>query len=736
MNNYRKDLDYALAFTEAYRSEKDKVLREAKCLAMQIPYVLQPIGEDDLVVGLMRHGCVGFSPQWGGIYTYYFHEDMVLEAVKALGNELDSEYLEAVREMQDFWGEERTEVKLRKRYKEKYPEKIDSNFFFNASRVAGLNVDLDMLLTLGLGGLKERNQRYRGENGNSSFYDAMDITVDLLSAACIHYADEASTISKVSKGKRSLELSEISANLLKIAKAPPESFKEALQLLWIYAVCSDLMNYGRMDNYLGEFYVRDIDSGKLTEDEAVELLSSLYRNIIKIGKIHDSRILIGGEGRKNPDAADRLALVLIKVSRKVVDVVPQLTLRYYSSMNEELMEETIKNIAKGAVYPIVYSDEVTLPAIQKMYKIDRDMACRWVPFGCGEYVLEGYGVATPNSIITLPLGLDLILHKGVDSYRNVKVFDDMQDPVDFKTFEDLFSAYDRLMRYACKRMVYHDELNYAVAGEESGYLMASLLIHDCVEKGTGMFSGGVRFLAATSEVFGLITCADSFTAIKKCVYEEELFTLAELIAMLDANFEGYTRERNLLLNAPKYGNDDDEADAMVTRVFSHIADVHENAAVNSSLDLYKICSVNNSGSTERGAETAATPCGRLRGSALSNGNSPSINAEKNGLTATLNSMSKMDNDRHVGVVHNLRFDRDLLVQNKEKVLFTLKTFLSHNGSQANLSSVGRHDLEQALINPEQYKNLIVRIGGFSARFVELDPCLQKELVERSTYALG
>ncbi|MDR1542494.1 MAG: hypothetical protein LBU32_31855 [Clostridiales bacterium] len=736
MNIYQKNLEYALAFTDAYRSEADKASREAKCLAMQIPYVLQPIGKEDLVVGLMKHGYVGFSPQWGGTYTWYFHEEDVRRALNALEGEADAEYREKVNEMCIFWQEEQTQSKVRKRYHEKYPEKINSLFFYNVCRVAGLNVDLGLLLRLGLDGLRERNRHFRSRNGDSAFYDALDTAVDLLSGACIRYADEADALCGAARGTRASELREISGNLRRIATQPPGSFKEALQLLWIYAVCTDLMNYGRMDNYLGEFYARDIDSGRLSEDEAIRWLSSLYRNIIKIGKIHDSRIIIGGEGRRNTEAADRLALTLIQVSRQVADVVPQLTLRYYKGMDERLLRETMRNIAGGAVYPIVYSDEATLPAIEHMYRVGRDMACNWVPFGCGEYVMEGYGVATPNSIITLPLGLDLVLHGGVDSFYNVQVFEDMEDPVDFETFEDLFAAYDRLMRYACERMAYHDELNYKIAGEEACYLLASLLLHDSVERGVGMFNGGVRFLASTSEVFGLITCADSLTAIKKYVYDDKLFTLKELIAMLDANFKGFTRERNLLLNAPKYGNDDDEADAMAVRVFTHIAGTHESAAADGGLYLYKMCSVNNSGSTEFGLHTAATPCGRLRGTALSNGNSPSIGADKHGLTAALNSMAKMDNRRHVGVVHNLRFNRDLLVHNQEKILQTLETFFDNNGSQANLSAVGKDDLEQALLRPELYKNLIVRIGGFSARFVELNPALQKELVERTTYEAG
>lgn len=728
----KKDLDYALRFTETYRSQKNIAWREVACLAMQVPYVLEPMGVDDLIVGSMRHGFVGFSPQYGGTYTYYCHIDRIREALEQVRGIAGDAYAAAVEEMCAFWEREQTQAKTQRRLEERYPGK-KARFYFSVWRVAGLNVDLDLLLRLGLDGLKQRTATYRRQNGKSSFYDAADAAVDILSSACLRYAREAAHLRSAASGARRDELGEIAAACEKIARGRPETFKEALQLLWIYAVCSDLMNYGRMDNYLGELYASDIDEGRLTEDEAVRWLSSLYRNIARVGKVHDSRIIIGGLGRRNPEAADRLAYALIRTSREVRDVVPQLTLRYYKGMDMGLVDETLRNIASGAVYPIVYSDDVIVPAVGAIYGVDRAMACNWVPLGCGEYVMEGWGVASPNSILTVSWALDLVLHKGVNSFTGEPEMEDMRDPAQFETFEDLIQELERILRIACEQMVYGDELNYRIAGEEACWLFASMLTHDCIEKNLPMFRGGCRFLGDTSEVFGLITTSDSLMAIRKLVYEEKRFTLPQLISMCDADFAGYEKERALLLEAPKYGNDDDEADAMASGLFSRIAAIHEEAARGSGLFPYKVCSVNNSGSADRGALQSATPDGRKRGQALSNGTSPSPGADRNGLTATLNSMARMDPACHVGEVHNLRFSRNLLTGQMEKIRQTLVAFFEHNGSQANLSSVNGGDLEQALAHPEQYRDLIVRVGGFSARFVELDRDLQTELVRRTTY---
>ncbi len=729
----KKDLDYALAFTALYQSESDIYLREAKCLALQLPYVLMPMRACDLIVGYMKHGYVGFSPQYGGSYTYYYWDDRVEDALCALQGTLSEEYLAQVAAMRAFWREENTEHQVAVAFSEKYGRYIQPGaFYYGVCRIAGMNVDLKLLVKEGLPGLKARNAHYRAQNGNDSFYDALDLSIDAIRDACLMYAKNAKQLAEASTGAQKAKFEKIEAVFLHIADHKPVTFHQALQLIWIYAVSSDLMNFGRMDNILYEFYCNDIDNGSMTEEEAIELLSSFYRCIVRVSKVHDSRIIIGGLGRENPEKADRLAFALIETAKRVIDVVPQLTLRYYSGMNPLLMEKTLDNIKAGAVYPIVYSDDVTVPAMQEIYGISKEEAYNWVPLGCGEYILEGIGAATPNTGMTLSQALDVVLHEGYNSFTKRKEADNIPPISAYKTFEDLFSTYSQMLTWAAKEEAYHEQLNYEVAARQAGYLHLSLLVHDSVEKGLSVFGGGCRYLSATSEIFGLITAADSFTAIQKCVYEDRLFTLEQLVAALDANFEGYEEIRRILLAAPKYGNDDDYADAMACRVFDHVAQLHMKAGEEVNLYNYNIVSVNNSGSAERGLYASATACGRMRGEPLSNGNSPSLGADKQGLTATLNSMRKIDASKHVGVVHNIRFNKDLLCSHSDKIRMLLEAFYEGGGVQTNLSAVGKDDLEQAMLHPEKYQNLIVRIGGFSARFVELDPIVQHELLLRTT----
>ena len=738
--NAKQDLDYALAFTEVYKSESDPSLREAKCLALQVPYVLVPIGEDELIVGCMKHGFVGFSPQYGGSYTYFYWDDRVEAALNEIRDTVDDEYIAKIEELRAFWNKENTEQKVDDAFHERYSTPmlkriVEYSRFYRAScRIAGMNVDLELLAHAGLGGLKERNAEYRKINDNPNFYDALDMSIDVLADACRIYAKNAEELLKgdITEQRRK-DLNEIRDQLYYLAEGgKPRGFKEALQLIWIYTISSDLMNFGRLDNALGDIYAYDIDNGIIDEEEAIRWLSSFYKAIIRVSKVHDSRIIIGGKGRHDPETADRLAFAFIETAKRVQDVVPQLTLRYYSGMNEELMTKTLENIQAGAVYPIVYSDDATIPAIMELYGINEEEACQWVPLGCGEYVLENCGAATPNSSMTLSSALDVVLHEGYNSFNGVLEAPGLPPVSTYKTFDELFEAYSNVLKPACEETAYYQYLNYKFAGTEGNYLHMCLLTHDSVERGLPVFAGGCRYLSMTDEVFGYVTCADSLTAIKKHVYDEKNFTLEELVKMLDANFEGYEKEREMLLSAPKYGNDDDYADEIAVRVFNNIAELHWEAGEKLGLPKYNIVSVNNSGSAERGKMSSATACGRKRGEPLSNGNSPSIGGDKCGLTATLNSMRKIDPKKHVGVVHNVRFNKDMLRNNFDKIKMLLEIFYENGGAQTNLSSIGKDDLEQAMIHPERYKNLLVRIGGFSARFVELDPIVQHEILLRTT----
>lgn len=736
-----KEFDYVLKFTESYKTTEDKYLREAKALKMQTGHILVPMEKGDLVVGRVKHGLLGFSPQYGGQYTYYFHEEEAEELFETYKDKL--EHNAEIRQALDYWKEEQTIQKLNRRFTEKHADlekykktggQIGKDFRFGTGssptgRLALTIPDLDKLISEGLPGLRKEIEKFRREE--TTFSDALEIAVDTIADAIEIYRKQATDFLKEDPENTELEL--LVNTLENIKEKKPETFYEGLQLYWIYAVLSDLMNHGRMDIYLGDLYVQDLEAGRIDEELAIRYLTDLYRQYKFIGKVHDTRVVIGGKGRRNEANADKLAMVIMETSRRVKDVVPQLTLRYYKGMNEEVFDKALKVNAEGCSFPILYSDDTNVPAIMKVFDVSETEAETYIPAGCGEYVLESRSIGTPNSAINLLKALELALHNGRDCYYNEVAGPDTGDLKDFTTFDKLWDAFTKQIDLELAIVAWGQKECYNLIEENGAYLHLSLLMKDCIERGKPLFEGGVRYLNGTTEIMGMISAADSLTAIKKLVYEDKKMSLEELVHILDCNFEGYEKERKMMQACPKYGNDDEYADDMALKVFNYIAE--QSIAYTDIIDINKfnMVSVNNSESAVWGTYTMASACGRKNGEAMANANGASIGGDKNGVTALLNSMSKFNHGIHAGVINNVRFTKEVFAENFDKVKTVIRTFLENNGNQMNLMVIGKDDLINAKKNPENYQNLIIRIGGFSARFVELDPVVQDELIARTTY---
>lgn len=736
MNKIRE----AIAFTELYNQYSyDKNIREAVCVDYQLKHILLPLEEDDMIAGRMEHGYVGFSSQYGGIYTYYYNEIPYLNALEHCRRELDEETLQKAEFLAEYWKLENTAKRHSDAFIRKFgyepPHSYKNYGFYNCdSRVAGTNVDFHLLMEQGLDGMEEKVEEGIAGNGDSSFYRALKMWIQSLREVCLTYAQQAENLSeRTGKEERKAYFKKLSKALIHISHKAPETFLEGVQLMWIYSVSSDLMNYGRADDYLAPLYQSDVEKGNIDSEGAIAVILGLYKHFKEINKVHDCRVIIGGLGRKHPEAADEVAELFMEASRRFRETVPQLTLRYYKGMSEKVFRKAMEVNAEGCTFPIIYSDETNIPAVEKIYGVTRKEAEQYVPFGCGEYVMVGYSLGTPNNGVNMLKALEVTLHNGRDCFYQVDCGKKTGEPSEFTEFEQLFDALREQLSEPVKHLAVHKMLNYQIAGEEAPYLHLSLLMHDCIETGKPLLSGGVRYLNAASEIFGLISCADSLTAIKKYVYEEKKFTLAELVEILDKNYEGREEVRTLLQNAPKYGNDDQEADAMAVRVFRMIGDMTLEAGREAGLNRYAIVSVNNSMSAEWGGSCLASACGRKKGDPMSNGNGPSIGADKKGITALLNSMAKFDNDKHVGVINNIRFSKEMFTESMDKVTMLLQTFYENGGVQNNITVIGREDLERAMEKPEDYQNLLVRIGGFSARFVTLSPVVQREIIARTTY---
>lgn len=740
------NLTIEIAFTETYRRYCDAhpAIREAMCLRAQYPDVFRPIQDGDLLAGRIAYAAVGFSPQEGGIgLGYYCQTDRLRRALAEEG--LAESERAQIQDMIDFWATETTAARTRAAYPPLLKQWLPTDDWQNQPgvayplyRVTGGYIDFDKLVRLGLPGLQAEIAGARaaraGDPDAEALYDGMAIGLDVVAEVCLWYAAQASERSAVTADPaRRRELHAMAEALRNIAHRAPATFREAAQLAWLYVLVAGHRNYGRLDEYLGDLYNADLAAGRITEEGALAILQSLWRLMKARQIMFDGRVFVGGMGRRNPESADKVALLAMEATRTVLENEPQLSLRWHKGMNPALWEKALTVLGEGRTFPILYNDDVNVPAVAKAFGVSLEEAVHYMPFSCGEYVLNHRSYGSPNGLINLLKALEVALHNGRDGITGAEIGLTTGDPASFTTFEQLWDAYREQVEFFVEVMAHQQAIEYQVAGEHAPFLLSAILYDDCIGRGKGLFSGGIRYLGGTLESYGNTNTADSLTAIKELVYERKELTLPELVAMLDANFEGAPAQRQLLQKAPKYGNDDPVADAMAVRVHEHVCGYIREQAPKVGLDTYLAVLINNSANTVLGLLTAASPDGRKAREPMANANNPSGGADKKGVTAMLNSLVKLDPTIHAGAVQNMKFSKELFTAKRPQLEALLETYFDNGGTQAMITVVSRGDLEAALKEPDKYYHIFVRVGGFTARFVRMDPDVQREVLSRTLY---
>ena len=734
---------YIKDFTRTFLSFSEKQIeqRELACLNVQYPFILQDVQESDLFAGRIVHAPVGFSPQMGSGFGYYLNEQE-FQALMAQP-ELESEraYLKVIYE---FWRESQTAAAIRKSYPHKMQKVLpsdnwngESGIGFPLYRMSGSNLNYEKLVRLGISGLlKEIDERSREHPESGELYEALRGALELLSNVGLWYADRIERSPENASASEQQRRKRIVSSLKHIADQPPQTLHQAFQLFWLYALLSGNVDYGRFDVTFVDVFKSQIERGELSDDEAIEMLISLWRLMNeREGGIwmFDSRVIVGGRGRRHEPFADRFALLCIEATRRTHEIMPQLTLRFYQGQNPLLYQKALDCVAENNPYPMLYNDDVNIPAVSRAFQVSLEAATHYVPFGCGEYVLEHRSFGTPSGVINLLQALLVTLHNGIDPTRKIPMSSLQSDLKSLQTFDDLYSAYQQQIKATVETLAEQEALEYQIAAQTAPFLFFTLLFDDCLDRGKSVFGGGIRYLGGTLETYGNSNAADSLLAVKKLVFEQRRFSLDQIVAMLDADFVGYEKERLMMERVAKYGNDDDEADDMLVRLHRFVCEQARAQAERVGLHSYLVVVINNNANTVMGRYTAASPDGRRAFTPMNNGNAPSSGMDKNGVTAFLNSIVKPPTDIHAGAVQNMKFSRELFAQHRDKLNALLDVYWEHGGAQAMLNVVGRDELQDALMHPERYGNLIVRVGGYSARFVDLAPDIQQEILARTLY---
>jgi pyruvate-formate lyase len=420
----------------------------------------------------------------------------------------------------------------------------------------------------------------------------------------------------------------------------------------------------------------------------------------------------------------------MEATRRHREVIPQLTLRFYDGQDPRLMRKALDVLAEGGTYPMLYNDDVNVPGVARALNVSEEDALRYHPLGCGEYMIACASPSLLNVSWSVPKSLEAAMRDGLG--MEGRRIGPPNEGIDVRSgFGALNEALDKQLAYAADLAARVHAKNNAVVPGECSFLFASLLTDDCLERGRAMFDGGARTIGACIMGHGFTNVADSLLAVRRMVYEEKSVEYDELLEALESNFEDAAPLHRLLQAQPKYGNDDEEADALVVDLWRRVTRAAADAGARVGLDFLTVSSVN-PGGFGLGRECGATPDGRSAGQPFAIGNAPSAGRDTNGITAMLKSVARVD-PACGGSTTNIKLGKNIFAEGRPQLDALLDAYWQQGGMQAMLTVVSQAELEDAMAHPERYPHLMVRVGGWSAKFISLDREIQQEIVCRTLY---
>jgi formate C-acetyltransferase len=585
---------------------------------------------------------------------------------------------------------------------------------------------------------------------------AMDICADALMRFAERHAEEAQELAEQEEDpRRKKELERVAEVCSRVPAHAPRDFWEALQYYWFVhlGVTTELnpwdaFNPGKLDQHLFPFYEKGLEGGTLTRAQAEELLQCFWIKFNnqpappKVGVTAAesstytdfAQINVGGVKDDGSDAVNEVTYLILDVIEKMRLLQPSSSIQVSKKNPDRFVRRAAKIIRTGFGQPSVFNTDVVIQEMIRQGKSVVD-ARNGGTSGCvetGAFGKENYNL---TGYFNMPKVLEITLNNGLDARTGRRIGLETGDPAQFETFEELFEAYNKQLNYFVDIKIHG---NNVVERLYANYMPApflSLLIDDCIAKGKDYHNGGARYDTSYIQGVGIGTMADAMTAIKYHVFDKKTMMMKELMTTLQDDFEGHERTHQLLLNrTPKYGNDDDYADDVMVAVF----ETYFNA-----IDGRK----NTRGGTNRinllpttchvyfGSVIGATPDGRKAGKPLSEGVSPVQGADRCGPTAVINSAAKMDHVRTGGTLLNQKFTPQLLRDERDldKLVHLVRTYFKLDGHHIQFNVVDASTLRAAQKNPQQYRDLIVRVAGYSDYFCDLGEALQEEIIARTAH---
>ena len=600
------------------------------------------------------------------------------------------------------------------------------------------------------------------------FYKAVLIVLDAVKNFALRYSKLAAQAAlKETDSKRKAELEEISRVCEKVPYQPADSFREAVQAVWFIHVILQIesnghsLSYGRFDQYMYPLYAKDIQSGKLTREEALELLTCLWIKTLTVQKIRSQshtlssagspmyqNVTVGGQTVDKKDAVNDLSFVVLQSIAQTRLTQPNFTVRYHKNINPKFMDECIEVMKLGFGMPALNNDEIIIPSFINWGVAEED-AYNYSAIGCVETAVPGkWGYrCTGMSYINFPRVLLCAMNNGVDMTSGKRFTRGYGCFKDFTSYEQLMDVWDKTVREMTKYSAIVENAIDKASERDVPDILCSALTDDCIGRGKTIKEGGAVYDFISGLQVGIADMADSLAAIKKLVFEEKKISPAELWDAIQDNFTSPENQRiqDMLINdAPKYGNDIDYVDELIVEAYDSYLDEIKKYP-NTRYGRGVIGGIRYGGTSSisanvgQGMGTMATPNGRKAHEPLAEGCSPAHNADKNGPTAVFKSVSKLPTEKITGgVLLNQKMTPQLLAkdENKQKLIMLIRTFFNRlHGYHVQYNIVSRETLIDAQIHPEKHKDLIVRVAGYSAFFNALSKATQDDIIDRTEQTL-
>ncbi|OGO20611.1 MAG: hypothetical protein A2144_02920 [Chloroflexi bacterium RBG_16_50_9] len=624
--------------------------------------------------------------------------------------------------------------------------------------------DYRMVLTEGLNGVKKRVNEELGKLNIAEIKDfekyqflrAVNITLEAAVNFAQRYAGLArNQAEKETDIQRKAELERISETCAHVPANPARSFYEALQSVWfIYVVLmvegwGNGIAFGRADQYLYPFYKKDLEDGRITREEARDLIALLYIKMNGLLVVHGSEsvkwgggfpswpdVTLGGLTKDGRDAVNELSYLFLDAEKDVRLPSEEIVIRVHKNTPDAFLLKAceVARLLRGKLK--FASDEMAVQLLLvdgKPVEYARD----YIITGCETPTVGGYSHDIPGGMFNLPLMLELALNNGVSRLSGEQIGPRTGNPRKFKSYDEVCDAYRKQVEALLPVLILFKNTDKQLYAEFAPTPFQSALFHGCIEKGIDVTNGGTHpYLSRAVGIGGIPNVGDSLAAIKKAVFEDKKIAMSRLIDALDKNFEGEDEILHILKSAPKYGNDDDYVDSIANEVLVHA----RNEALkyrSTSGAISNVAAGFGAGNAIAGYGVGALPDGRKAREPLSEGGiSPHQGRNVSGPTATMRSATKLDLIKLTnGCVLNMKFNPDALKDDAKlrKFASLIRTFCETGGYLVQFNIVSTDALRDAQKHPDKYRDLLVRVATYSARFVELSPEIQNDIIARAEF---